>query len=485
MALLEIWLLNGLRRSVGTINWSQIVVAGSWIILIYMVLIVLVYGTMLVISLLQIRKVYELDDLEPYEDLLQSEYTKPVSILVPAYNESVGIYGTIRSLISIEYPEYEIIIINDGSTDDTLEKLIEKFKLKKVKRVVRRQLDTKEIREVYQSAIYDNLFVLDKENGGKADALNAGINMSRYPYFCSLDGDSIIERNAFLKVLKPIIESDDEVIASGGSVRIANGCDIQNGEIIRTGLSTKPLVVMQVIEYLRAFLTGRIGLSSNNLLLIVSGAFGVFSKKWVVEAGGYAHTVGEDMELVVRLHRMMKEKKEKKKIIYVPDPVCWTEAPESMKFLRRQRKRWHRGLFDSLWKHKKLMFNPKYGSIGLFSMPYFFFIEFLGPLIELLGYLILIISIFTGKIYLEYAILFFLLSLIYGSIYSMAAVLLEEWSMERYPKVKHFTILFLVSLTETFWYRPLTVIWRVEGMIEMLFGKKGWGEMVRKGVSND
>ncbi|APH06938.1 glycosyltransferase family 2 protein [Bacillus weihaiensis] len=450
-----------------------------------MVLIVLVYGTMLVISLLQIRKVYELDDLEPYEDLLQSEYTKPVSILVPAYNESVGIYGTIRSLISIEYPEYEIIIINDGSTDDTLEKLIEKFKLKKVKRVVRRQLDTKEIREVYQSAIYDNLFVLDKENGGKADALNAGINMSRYPYFCSLDGDSIIERNAFLKVLKPIIESDDEVIASGGSVRIANGCDIQNGEIIRTGLSTKPLVVMQVIEYLRAFLTGRIGLSSNNLLLIVSGAFGVFSKKWVVEAGGYAHTVGEDMELVVRLHRMMKEKKEKKKIIYVPDPVCWTEAPESMKFLRRQRKRWHRGLFDSLWKHKKLMFNPKYGSIGLFSMPYFFFIEFLGPLIELLGYLILIISIFTGKIYLEYAILFFLLSLIYGSIYSMAAVLLEEWSMERYPKVKHFTILFLVSLTETFWYRPLTVIWRVEGMIEMLFGKKGWGEMVRKGVSND
>ncbi|WP_273124060.1 glycosyltransferase family 2 protein [Metabacillus sp. HB246100] len=450
-----------------------------------MVLIVLVYGTMLVISLLQIRKVYELDDLEPYEDLLKSEYTKPVSILVPAYNESVGIYGTIRSLISIEYPEYEIIIINDGSTDDTLEKLIEKFKLKKVKRVVRRQLDTKEIREVYQSAIYDNLFVLDKENGGKADALNAGINMSRYPYFCSLDGDSIIERNAFLKVLKPIIESDDEVIASGGSVRIANGCDIQNGEIIRTGLSTKPLVVMQVIEYLRAFLTGRIGLSSNNLLLIVSGAFGVFSKKWVVEAGGYAHTVGEDMELVVRLHRMMKEKKEKKKIIYVPDPVCWTEAPESMKFLRRQRKRWHRGLFDSLWKHKKLMFNPKYGSIGLFSMPYFFFIEFLGPLIELLGYLILIISIFTGKIYLEYAILFFLLSLIYGSIYSMAAVLLEEWSMERYPKVKHFTILFLVSLTETFWYRPLTVIWRVEGMIEMLFGKKGWGEMVRKGVSND
>jgi cellulose synthase/poly-beta-1,6-N-acetylglucosamine synthase-like glycosyltransferase len=479
--------LNGLKRRavVIHINWSDLLIIGSWFILIYMIMIIIVYGGMLILSLYKIRKGYQLDDYEPYEDLLQSEYTKPVSILVPAYNESAGISGSIRSLLSIEYPEYEIIIINDGSTDDTLEKLISRFKLVKINRIIRKQLETKQIKGVYQSTIYSNLLVLDKENGGKADALNAGINCSRYPYFCSLDGDSIIERNAFLKVLKPIIESDDEVIASGGSVRIANGCDIQNGELITIGLSEKPIVVMQVIEYLRAFLTGRVGLSENNLLLIVSGAFGVFSKKWVVEAGGYAHTVGEDMELVVRLHRLIKEKKVNKKIIYVPDPVCWTEAPESIKFLRRQRRRWHRGLFDSLWKHKKMLFNPKYGSIGFFSMPYFFFIEFLGPLIELVGYILLIVSIFTGSIYIEYAILFFLLSLIYGSIYSMAAVLLEEWSMERYPKVRQFALLFCVSLTETLWYRPLTVLWRVEGMFEMVIGKKGWGEMVRKGVSND
>jgi cellulose synthase/poly-beta-1,6-N-acetylglucosamine synthase-like glycosyltransferase len=456
---------------------------GSWVIFIYMIVIILVYGAMLIRSFLQIRKSYQLDEAEPYEDLLQSEYTKPVSILVPAYNESVGIYGSIRSLLSIEYPEYEIIIINDGSTDDTLEQLISKFELSKINRVVRKQLETKQVKGVYQSKLYPNLIVLDKENGGKADALNAGINCSRYPYFCSLDGDSIIERNAFLKVLKPIIESDGEVIASGGSVRIANGCDIQDGQLIRTGLSKRPLVVMQVIEYLRAFLTGRVGLSHNNLLLIVSGAFGVFSKSWVVDAGGYAHTVGEDMELVVRLHRLIKEKKANKKIIYVPDPVCWTEAPESVKFLRRQRKRWHRGLFDSLWKHRKLMLNPNYGSIGMVSMPYFFFIEFLGPLVELIGYFLLVVSMFMGNMYVEYAILFSLLSLIYGSIYSMASVLLEEWSMERYPKVKHFAILFFVSLTETLWYRPLTVLWRVEGMVEMLMGKKGWGEMVRKGVS--
>lgn len=467
------------------INWPNLLIVGSWMIFLYMIMIILVYGGMLILSLFSIRKTYQLDEFEPYEELLLSEYTKPVSILVPAYNESAGIYGSIRSLLSIEYPEYEVIIINDGSTDDTLEKLTERFQLVKINRVYRKLLETKSIKGIYQSKLYPHLVVLDKENGGKADALNAGINCSRYPYFCSLDGDSIIERNAFLKVLKPIIESDDEVIASGGSVRIANGCEIQNGELIKVGLSRKPIVLMQVIEYLRAFLTGRVGLSQNNLLLIVSGAFGVFSKKWVVEAGGYAHTVGEDMELVVRLHRFMKEKKVNKKIMYVPDPVCWTEAPDSIMFLRRQRKRWHRGLFDSLWKHKRLMFNPKYGSIGLFSMPYFFFIEFLGPFVELLGYILLIISIFTGSIQIEYGILFFLLSLIYGSIYSMAAVLLEEWSMEKYPKVRHFAILFLMSLTETLWYRPLTVLWRVEGMIEAIFGKKGWGEMVRKGVSND
>lgn len=467
------------------INWALLLKLGSWFILLYMLMIIVVYGGMLILSLTQIRRNYQLDEMDPYEDLLTSDYTKPVSILVPAYNESAGIYGSTRSLLSIEYPEYEIIIINDGSKDDTLEKLISKFQLVKINRVVRKQIETKRIKGVYQSKIYSNLLVLDKENGGKADALNAGINCSRYPYFCSLDGDSIIERKAFLKVLKPIIDSDDEVIASGGSVRIANGCVIQNGDLIRVGLSNKPIVVMQVIEYLRAFLTGRIGLSKNNLLLIVSGAFGVFSKRWVIEAGGYAHTVGEDMELVVRLHRLIKEKRANKKIIYVPDPVCWTEAPETMKFLRRQRKRWHRGLFDSLWKHKKLMLNPRYGSIGLFSMPYFFFVEFLGPLIELIGYLIFIVSIFTGGIFLEYAILYFLLSMIYGSIFSMTAVLLEEWSMERYPKVKHFAILFFLSLTETLWYRPLTVLWRVEGMLEIITRKKGWGEMVRKGVSND
>jgi cellulose synthase/poly-beta-1,6-N-acetylglucosamine synthase-like glycosyltransferase len=465
--------------------WHQFIVISSSFIFIYMIIVILFYSILLLTSIFQLRKEYQLDDEEPYEEILQVSYSKPVSILVPAYNEGVGIYSSVRSLLSIEYPEYEVVVINDGSKDDTLEKLIERFSLVKTNRVIQKKIDTKDVKAVYRSTIYDHLIVVDKENGGKADALNVGINVSRYPYFCSMDGDSILERDAFIKVMKPIIESDGEVIASGGSVRIANGCKIESGEIVSVGLPSKPLVVMQIIEYLRAFLMGRIGLSKHNLLLIVSGAFGVFSKQWVIEAGGYSHTVGEDMELVVRLHRLVKERKVDKKIVYVADPVCWTEAPESLKFLRRQRNRWHRGLFDSLWRHRKLMFNPKYGSIGFVSMPYFFFIEFLGPVVELFGYFVMGVSIFLGGIYIEFAILLFLLSILYGSVFSMAAVLLEEWSLRKFPKVSDILRLFFYSFTETLWYRPLTVLWRCEGILHLLLRKQGWGEMVRKGVSND
>ncbi|MGG4167411.1 glycosyltransferase [Rossellomorea vietnamensis] len=465
------------------IDWGNILISIGWFVLLYMILVVSFYTILLVISLFQLRKTYGLDEWEPYEELLHLHQTKPVSILVPAYNESVGIMATVRSLLSIEYPEYEIIIVNDGSTDDSMEKLVETFQLVKIKWVIRQQLKTQPVKGVYQSKLYKNLLVIDKENGGKADALNAGINVSNFPYFCSIDGDSVLERTAFLKVMKPIVESDGEVIASGGSIRIANGCEIESGEIVKVGLSRSPLVVMQVIEYLRAFLMGRIGLSRHNLLLIVSGAFGVFSKRWVVDAGGYSHTVGEDMELVVRLHRYVKEQKADKKIVYVPDPVSWTEAPESLKYLRRQRSRWHRGLFESLWIHRRLLFNPKYGSIGMISMPYFLIIEFLGPVVELMGYLIMVLSIFLGGVYLEFAILLFLLSILYGSVLSMAAVLLEEWSVRKFPKATDIGRLFAYSLTETLWYRPLTVFWRCEGILDVIRKKRGWGEMARKGVS--
>ncbi|MED3562059.1 glycosyltransferase family 2 protein, partial [Bacillus xiapuensis] len=369
-----------------------------------MIIVIGFYSIILIISMLQLQKEYQLDRDKAYEDYMDDFYSKPVSIIVPAFNEEAGVIHSVRSLLSVTYPTFEIIVVNDGSTDTTLQKKIEHYEMKEIKRVVRKQVQTKPIRKIYQSAILPNLFLIDKVNGGKADALNVGLNFSHYPYFCSLDGDSVLEPDAFLKVMKPIIDSNEEVVASGGSVRIANGCKIQNGHILKISLSNKPLVVMQIIEYLRAFLMGRIGLSRHNLLLIISGAFGVFSKHWVIEAGGYkTDTVGEDMELVVRVHRLLKERGLKKKIVYVPDPVCWTEVPETISILRRQRRRWHRGLFESLWTHRKLTFNPKYGMIGLISIPYFWIVEFFGPIIEFLGYIFMILCLFFGGIYIEFA----------------------------------------------------------------------------------
>ncbi|MDF2903105.1 MAG: cell wall biosynthesis glycosyltransferase [Bacillus sp. (in: firmicutes)] len=456
----------------------------AFFIVIYMAIVICFYSIIFFISMLQLRKEYKLNRNQPFQEYMNDLNVKPLSILVPAFNEEPGIVHSIRSLLSINYPRYEIIVINDGSTDKTLQKVIEHYEMIEIEKVVRKQIDTAPIKKIYQSTILPELYLIDKENGGKADALNIGLNFSHYPYFCSLDGDSILERDAFLKVMKPIMDSNGEVIASGGSIRIANGCDIQSGHMVRIGLPNNPLVMMQIIEYLRAFLMGRIGLSKYNLLLIISGAFGVFSKSWVIQAGGYnPNTVGEDMELIVRVHRLLKERGEKKRIVYIPDPVCWTEVPESMKYLRRQRRRWHRGLLESLWAHRKLTFNPKYGSIGLISFPYFWIIEFFGPVVELSGYIYIIISLFTGGVYVEFAILIFLLSCLYGSLFSMAAVLLEEWSLRKYPKISQIIILFLYSLTETIWYRPLTVLWRVEGIWQMLTGDRSWGEMKRKGVS--
>lgn len=456
----------------------------GWFILIYMLAVILFYTSMLVVSFFQLRKEVNFNKTVENEEFLDAKFTKPVSIIVPAYNEEAGLIESVRSLLSLNYPQTELIVVNDGSTDQTVPMVIEHFQMIEVPKAMREQLETAPVRAVYQSMIIPHLFMVDKENGGKADALNAGINMSRYPYFCSIDGDSILEKNSLLKVMKPIIKSGEEVIASGGNVRIANGCSIHMGNVTSVSLSKNPLIIMQIIEYLRAFLIGRVGLSRYNMLLIISGAFSVFSKEWVIEAGGYdTKTVGEDMELVVRLHRMLREKKANKRIEFVPDPVCWTEAPEKMKYLQMQRSRWHRGLLDSVWKHKKMTFNPKYGSVGMFSFPYYWIVELFGPIVEFFGYVFIIISLFLGTVYVEFALLLLLAMVLYGSVLSMVAVLLDVWSVNKYPKISDIVLLFIHSIFEAFWYRPLTVFWRCAGVMQWLTKYSKWDIQERKGLS--
>lgn len=456
----------------------------GWLIFIYMAIVILTYGSMLVLALIHLRKQYLIDKSEFAEEYVHAMHWKPVSIIIPVYNEEAGIIDSIHSLLNLRYPQTELIIVNDGSTDQTQQLVIERFRMKRVQLNIQEQIQTKPVGQIYRSEIHPNLLLIEKENGGKADALNVGINAARFPYFCSIDGDSILDESSLLHVMKPIMKSNEDVIAAGGNIRIANGLDIQLGAVFQTSLSKSALVVMQVVEYLRAFLMGRIALSKFNLVLIISGAFSVFSKKWVVEAGGYnTNTVGEDMELVVRLHRLIKERKVKKRIEFVPEPVCWTEAPQSLSTLRNQRRRWQQGLMQSLWIHKSMTFNPKYRGIGMISFPYFWIIEGLGPIVELGGYIYVLIAFFLGDIYYEFAILLILLFILYGAVFSVASILLEAWSMNTYPNLKDVTRLMVMSLTEVLWYKPMTLIWRCEGVIRFILGKKDWGQMKRVGLS--
>ncbi|HZN97815.1 MAG TPA: glycosyltransferase family 2 protein, partial [Gemmatimonadales bacterium] len=322
--------------------------------------------------------------------LLRSPLTPPVSVLAPAFNEEANVVENVRSLLMLDYPLYEVILVNDGSRDRTLGRLIDAFDLRKSGRTFEQALPNRPIRGVYESPTYPNLVVVDKVNGGKADALNAGLNLSLYPIFCAIDADSILEPDALLRLVRPFVDAPGVTIAAGGVVRVANGCGIHGGRVHQVRLPRPPLPLIQIVEYLRAFLFGRMGWSAGNSLLVISGAFGLFDKRAAIQAGGYAtDTVGEDMELVVRMHRNRRERRLPYRIGFVPDPICWTEVPEKFRTLRRQRTRWQRGLIDTLLRHRGMMGRPRYGNVGMIALPGFLVFEMVSPLVEMSGYLLL------------------------------------------------------------------------------------------------
>jgi len=451
--------------------------------ILFFVVVNLTYTVLLVLSLREILRYMRHNSFSDFRTLVQTELAPPISILAPAYNEEPTVVESVRSLLKLNYGEYEVVVINDGSKDRTLERLINEFQMYPSKQVYVPSIEAKPVRGIYKSrqAAYRNLIVIDKENGGKADALNAGINVARHRYVCAIDADSILEEDALQKVVKPFLE-DERVVASGGIVRIANGCEIVNGRVVSVGLSRKLLPLFQVVEYFRAFLSGRMAWQSMNGLLIISGAFGMFKKQTVIDVGGYRRdTVGEDMELIVRIHRIKRERREPYRIVFVPDPVCWTEAPESPRILARQRNRWHRGLMDVFKFHGSMLLNEKYGVVGMAAMPYFLFIELLGPAFEFLGYVATTVMFALGRLRIEMAVLYFIVALFYGVMFSVGGVLLEEISFRRYPNPKHLALLLAMGVIENFGYRQLTAWWRVKAFYDYARGQRGWGKMQRTG----
>jgi cellulose synthase/poly-beta-1,6-N-acetylglucosamine synthase-like glycosyltransferase len=415
--------------------------------------------------------------------LLRSPLTPPVSVLAPAFNEEANVVDNVRSLLMLDYPLFEVILVNDGSKDATLDRLIAAFGLKLSARSFEHTVPCKPIRGVYESSLYHNLVVVDKVNGGKADALNSGLNLALYPLFCAIDADSILESDALLRLVRPFLEAPGVTIAAGGVIRIANGCDIRAGRVRKVQLVRRTLPLIQIVEYLRAFLFGRMGWSSGNSLLVISGAFGLFDKRTAVRAGGYAtDTVGEDMELVVRMHRHLHDRKQRYRIGFVPDPICWTEVPESLRVLRRQRTRWQRGLIDTLWRHRGMMGRPRYGMVGLVALPGFAVFEMLSPVIELSGYLLLPLLLLLGYLDVSYVAAFMVMSILYSILVSILAVLLEDVTFRRYTNPRDMVVLVGAAVLEHLGYRQLTVWWRVRAFWEFSRGDLSWGAMERRGV---
>ncbi|NKB88589.1 MAG: glycosyltransferase [Acidobacteria bacterium] len=405
----------------------------------------------------------------------------PISLLVPAFNEEKTIATTVYSLLQLEYPEHEIVVVNDGSTDGTLETLLREFECEPTPDVYRRDLDTEEVHATYRSRTYRNLRVIDKTNGGKADALNAAINVARFPLFCSIDADSILERRSLSRVVLPFIE-DSRTVAVGGTVRIANGCKVEDGMVIEPALPTGFLPLFQIVEYLRAFLFGRMGWAQINSLLVVSGAFGLFHRATVVEVGGYdTQTLGEDMELTVRMHRILRAARRDYRITFVPEPICWTEVPEDLRTLRIQRARWQRGLSESLWSNRRLLFHPQGGAAGWVGFPFMVLVEWLSPIVEVFGYAYMFIGLAMGWVDLPVMLVFLAVAVGFGTLLSVMGLVLEEMSFKVYSHAGQMVRLFAIAVIENFGFRQLMSVYRLIGTLQWIFGARhNWGDMQRR-----
>ena len=414
---------------------------------------------------------------------MRSPLAPPISIIVPAYNEAAGIVDSVRSLLALDYPSFEVVVVNDGSTDDTGRTLVEAFDLRPADRPTPPFLAHEPIRAVYVPRGRLNLLVVEKENGGKADSLNAGINFSQYPLFCAIDADSILEQGALMKTALPFVYDPNRTVATGGVVRVANGSRVERGRVIEARLPRKALPMFQVVEYLRAFFGARTGWSAVNGLLIVSGAFGVFRRDAVIAVGGYrTDTVGEDIELVVRLHRTMRDDKRPYRIVYVPDPVCWTEAPDTVRILRRQRRRWQRGSIETLLFHARMIGNPRYRAVGVLALPALLVFEVLGTVVELSGYCVALAAFAAGTIDGTALALFLAVAVLYGIFLTFGAIALEDASMGRHPGWDDLGRVLAFAVLENFGYRQLLLVWRLEGFWQLV--RRGeWGAMERKGFA--
>lgn len=455
-------------------------------IFIYAVILMSFYLVLSVVAYSALRRYQHKNKTTNFDDILRSPLSPKISIIAPAYNEQLSIVANIRSLLSLHYNNYEIIVVNDGSKDDSIRLMIDAYDLKEVHLKPVSLLPHKPVRKIFKSKneAFAKLTVVDKENGGKSDALNAGICYSNADYVACIDVDCILREDSLLRMVKPFLEEVKvRLIAVGGVIRVANNCSVKHGRIEQVSFPKKWLARFQVLEYIRAFILGRMAWARMNGLMLISGAFGMFERALLVEVGGYdTTTVGEDMELVVRMRRLLYEQKIPHKVSFIPEPLCWTEVPEDRHILVKQRDRWTRGTIETLSAHKVMFFNPKYKILGLLSYPFWFFFEWLAPIIEFSGILYFIFLIALGHVSLYYFFLLTVLVYVFGVAYSLLAIFIEEATFREYTRPKSLILLMFTALIEPFFYHPLTMFCAIRGNYTKFIKKqKSWGEQKRKG----
>jgi cellulose synthase/poly-beta-1,6-N-acetylglucosamine synthase-like glycosyltransferase len=442
------------------------------------------YLLLLLLSAPELRTNWLLARREHLGRLLGTEMLPPLSVLAPAHNEEVTVVASVLSFLTLEYPHHEVVLVNDGSTDATLERLIAAYDLYEVPPAFEQLVPTQPVRAYYRSRRWSRLLVVDKANGGKADALNAGLNAARHPYVLAVDADTLVEPDALLRLGRPFLLGD-KVAAVAGTVRVVNACTVAHGRVVAAHVDRRLLPGIQAVEYLRAFLFGRLGWNRLGGNLVISGAFGVFRREYLVGMGGYrAGSVAEDMELVVRLHRYLHERGIEATLPFIPDPVAWTEVPSSRRVLSLQRERWHRGLAQTLWQHRDMLCNPRYGRVGMLAFPFYCFGELLAPLVELLGWVLLAAGLLLDVVDRQYAVLFFAVAYGYGVLLSLLAILLEELTFRRYASLGDVVRLVGYALLEPLGYRQLTVVDRLRGLWRFLRRDERWGRMQREGFAS-
>ena len=460
----------------------SVVLVTEWLSITYFVIVNSLYGVLLLSALHQSIRQVNRNRNQRLWKVLSSEVAPRISMLVPAYNEETTILASVRSFLSISYPQLEVVVVSDGSTDKTLQLLVDAFDLSPVHAAHGHELESAPVRKVYRSATTPNLTVVDKENGGtKADALNAGVLFASGDLVCAVDADTLVEPDALARLVRPFT-TDSEVAAVGGTIRVINSSTVEKGRVTARRVPRHPLAGIQVVEYLRAFLFGRLGWNQLGGNLILSGAFGMFRKSILVGVGGYStNSIGEDMDLVVKIRDRQRDLEGPRRIEFIADPIAWTEVPETLDSLGRQRDRWHRGLAGVLWHHRHLVFNPRKGAMGLIVFPYYLLVELMSPVFEVVGVAVTIVGLALGILDIDHALILLIAAYGYSVVLSLVTLIIDELVHTRYVSMSDRFFLLIWIVFENFGYRQLTVYWRLRGLWKFLRGDNAWGNMVRRG----